>query len=92
MDKKYVNLYQNILLVCQARTGISLACSVNYTYRNTNPRSEKKIFILSRLIFRHRASSLLGQAFRFSPENAFYIFNQQIYFIIWYLLDRASLI
>ena len=34
----------------------------------------------------------IGQAFRFSPENAFYIFNQQIYFIIWYLLDRASLI
>ena len=34
----------------------------------------------------------IGQAFRHSPENAFYIFNQQIYFIIWYLLDRASLI
>ena len=44
------------------------------------------------LIFRHRASSILGQAFRYSPENAFYIFNQHIYFIIWYLLDRASLI
>jgi len=27
-----------------------------------------------------------------TPENAFYIFNQQIYFIIWYLLDCASLI
>jgi len=24
---------------------------------------------------------ILGQAFRYSPENAFYIFNQQIYFI-----------
>ena len=24
----------------------------------------------------------VGQAFRYSPENAFYIFNQQIYFII----------
>ena len=34
------------------------------------------------LTFRHRASSVLGQAFRYSPENAFYIFNQQIYFII----------
>ena len=31
------------------------------------------------LTFRHRASSILGQAFRYSPENAFYIFNQQIY-------------
>jgi len=24
----------------------------------------------------------IGQAFHYSPENAFYIFNQQIYFII----------
>ena len=44
------------------------------------------------LTFRHRASCILGQAFHYSPENAFYIFNQQIYFIIRYLLDRASLI
>ena len=44
------------------------------------------------LTFRHRASCILGQAFRYSPENAFYIFNQKIYFIIWHLLDRASLI
>jgi hypothetical protein len=44
------------------------------------------------LNFRHRASSYIGQAFRYYPENAFYIFNQQIYFIVWYLLDRASLI
>ena len=42
------------------------------------------------LTFRHRAFCIQGQAFRYSPENAFYIFNQQIYFIIWYLLDRAS--
>ena len=34
------------------------------------------------LTFRHRASCILGQAFHYSPENAFYIFNQQIYFII----------
>ena len=34
------------------------------------------------LTFRHRVSSILGQAFHYSPENAFYIFNQQIYFII----------
>ena len=46
----------------------------------------------STLTFRHRASCILGQAFHYSPENAFYIFNQQIYFIIWYLLDRVSLI
>ena len=34
------------------------------------------------LICRHRASCILGEAFHCSPENAFYIFNQQIYFII----------
>ena len=34
------------------------------------------------LTFRHRASCILGQAFHYSPENAFYTFNQQIYFII----------
>jgi len=34
------------------------------------------------LTFRHRASCILGQVFRYSPENAFYIFNQQMYFII----------
>jgi len=34
----------------------------------------------------------IGQAFRYSPQNAFYIFNQQTNFIIWYLVDRASLI
>ena len=37
---------------------------------------------MNRLTFRHRASCILGQAFHYSPENAFYIFNQQIYFII----------
>ena len=44
------------------------------------------------LTFRHRASCILGQAFHYSQENAFYIFNQQIYFIVCYMLDRASLI
>ena len=38
--------------------------------------------LVPRLTFMHRASRILGQAFRYSPENAFYIFNQQIYFII----------
>ena len=51
-----------------------------------------KLDVIGPLTFRHRASSILGQAFRYSTENALYIFNQQIYFIIWYLLDRASLI
>jgi len=46
--------------------------------------------LLIRLTFRHRASSRTGVSLL--SRIAFYIFNQQIYFIIWYLLDRASLI
>ena len=47
-------------------------------------RCQSKVYykVLIRLTFRHRASCILGQAFHYSPENAFYIFNQQIYFII----------
>ena len=48
------------------------------------------ICFLVHLTFRHRTSCILGQALHYSSENAFYIFNQQIYFIIWYLLDHAS--
>jgi len=39
-------------------------------------------FLGIKLTFMHRASCILGQAFRYTPEKAFYIFNQQIYFII----------
>ena len=51
-------------------------CSTKLIYRPVQKRGVK-----ARLTFRHRAS-YIGQAFRYSPENAFYIFNQQIYFII----------
>jgi len=44
---------------------------------DSNPQDQ-----LAQLNFMHRASCILGQEFRYSPENAFYIFNQQIYFII----------
>ena len=60
-------------------------CSADALRVHQNAQSAK-------LTFRHRASCILGRAFHYSPENAFYIFNQQIYFIIWYLLNRASLI
>ena len=63
--------------------------SILYMFRANTCSSSGGQFLLN---FRHRASCILGQAFHYSPENAFYIFNQQIYFIIWYLLDRASLI
>ena len=42
------------------------------------------------LTSRHRASCILGHAFHYSPKNALYI--SKIYFIICYLLDRASMI
>ena len=42
----------------------------------------RRYTIFFSLTFRNRVSSILGQAFRYSPQNAFYIFNQQIYFII----------
>ena len=48
------------------------------TIQNTQMQNLK--FLV--LTFRHRASCILGQAFHYSPENAFYIFNQQIYLII----------
>ena len=44
------------------------------------------------LTFRHRASCILGQAFHYSPENAFYIFNQQIYFIIYLIFAWPCII
>jgi len=40
----------------------------------------------ARLTFRHRASSILGQAFRYSPENAFYVFNLILFLILFLFL------
>ena len=54
-------------------------------YHENCKRSEKgrKLALAAaKLTFRHHASCTLGQAFHYSTENAFYIFNQQIYFII----------
>ena len=74
-------------------------CTIHFIMQYIEPVSEWscwRMFIEtwphSELTFRHRASSIEEQAFRYSPENAFYVFNLQIYFIIWYLLDGASLI
>ena len=50
-----------------------------YLYRSLATILTTEQYVLT---LRHRASSILGQAFRYSPENAFYIFNRQIYFII----------
>ena len=56
------------------------AIGVHWIGKWVDPRAGLRV--VSKLTFRHRASCILGQAFRYSPENAFYIFNQQIYFII----------
>ena len=100
----FIYFYISILFsyesfVSQTRISLALCCHVNWTqYTNLNSGLLLHDSILTvlhvekELTFRHRASCILGQAFRYSTENAFYIFNQQIYFIIWYLLDRASLI
>jgi len=47
-----------------------------------SPFTEHPGLLIGYLTFRRRASCILGKAFRYSPENAFYTFNQQIYFII----------
>jgi len=61
-----------------ATTVLSLCCTLDFT--NSGDREASKGN--EQLTFRHRASCILGQAFRYSPVNAFYIFNQHIYFII----------
>ena len=57
-------------------------CKHPFSIRIRQSRIQVICYDLPVLNFRHRASSVLGQAFRYSPENAFYIFKQQIYFVI----------
>ena len=55
-------------------------CSVvRLTHSDTLPPNVNLSLCLT---FRHRESCILGQAFHYCPENAFYVFNQPIYFII----------
>jgi hypothetical protein len=75
--------FNNIISVCYL-------CMNVYEWNQEIMKSSKEI--CSALTFRYLMSCILGHAFHYSPENASYIFNQQIYFIIWYLLDHASLI
>ena len=63
----------------------------NVTALTSSLRQTSKAVHQDTLTFRHRTSCITGQAFRYSPENAFCVFNPQIYFIIWYLLGPASL-
>ena len=80
----------HILHISGLRINIMVSTLVsvrNTVYLDTIKAESLKLSIwdnteLCGLTFRHRASCILGQAFHYSPENAFYIFNQQIYFII----------
>ena len=53
-----------------------------YSFKTYEMGEIRRTLWFNPLTFRHRASCILGQAFHYSPANAFYIFNQQIYFII----------
>ena len=45
------------------------------------------------LHFRHHTSYILGQAYRYSPEYAFYIFSEQVHLIIFLgFLSQSSFI
>ena len=87
MVKRYI-----ILLLLIRTTYCRMSCcndkEINYLYNSVyfTANKEAKITyttsVATALTFRHRASCILGQAFHYSPENAFYIFNQQIYFNI----------
>ena len=44
--------------------------------QNQNTKIKNYCFeSVGELTYRHRASCILGHAFHYSPENAFYIFN-----------------
>ena len=95
----YITTVQEGWCKSEFLTRACFPCTIHVIMQYIEPVSEWscwRMFIEtlphSELTFRHRASSIQGQTFRYSPENAFYVFNQQIYFIIWCFLDGASLI
>ena len=77
----YVQVPERMAIQCSKSTGTRLKVKHFNTLQqdSTSHGMMQRVFALS---FRHRASCILGQAFPYSPENAFYIFNQQIYLII----------
>ena len=74
--------YRNFLCVAFMLCEALCACVViGLSYSNvadtvTAQAREKLAVGGHSLTFRHRASCILGQAFHYSSENAFYIFNQ----------------
>ena len=76
-DETYIHISHTTSYACDDGSGALLKAPIS---------KGRRLIIVhagnSTLTFRHRASCILGQAFHYSPENAFCIFNQQIYFII----------
>ena len=73
---KSVNLELHIRIV-QFRAAYYVHFSVLASFVSWNEEFDSDAFNLQAPRFLY-----IGQAFRYSPENAFYVFNQQIYFII----------
>ena len=71
---------------CKPNISVLTKCFVyvfSFDFTNgSNSKYKNEDIMHIRLTFRHRGFCILGQAFHYSPENAFFIFNQQIYFII----------
>ena len=65
---------------CQQRQDGSRITTSRPTQRNS--QNSHKLSSIEREAFQAPCFLYIGQAFRYSPENAFYIFNQLIYFII----------
>ena len=81
LDNKCSNIQAEQLAIFKALEIIeAIEITVN-SPRTVTIFPDSRISIDS-LTFRQRASCILGQAFSYTPQNAFYIFNQQIYFII----------
>ena len=99
-DYRYFKIYsgRGIVLLCfswAAVTGRNCIIVSRWTFgfntlrtglvNGLNARSRGLTFSNMRPVYRDRRFATL-------QRTLFYIFNQQIYFIIWYLLDGASLI
>ena len=71
--------------VCTGRSAggdCVISGAVDHVICTRRPDQQSLLLHCDLLTLRHRASCILGQAFHYSPENGFYIFNQHINFII----------
>ena len=66
--------------VGQNRAVVSTVMKLRVSYKAGNFLTDERVLGLVNLWAPRFL--YIGQAFHYSPENAFYIFNQQIYFII----------